>query len=65
MSNYRLDVASATVAEAVRYAGGLMFDRVRAGWRVVVDLHADLMFGSQIRVIESEDRSPSPNLVGG
>lgn len=36
MSHYRLDVVSATIADAVRRAGGLMFDRVRAGWRVVV-----------------------------
>lgn len=36
MSSYRLDVISASVADAVRYAGGLMFDRGRAGWRVVV-----------------------------
>ncbi|MGE2726102.1 hypothetical protein [Mycolicibacterium pulveris] len=36
MSNYRLDVVGATIAEAVRHAGGLMFDRVRAGWRVAV-----------------------------
>lgn len=35
-SSYRLDVISASVADAVRYAGGLMFDRGRAGWRVVV-----------------------------
>lgn len=36
MSSYRLDVISASVADAVRYAGGLMFDRGRARWRVVV-----------------------------
>lgn len=33
---YQLDVVSASVAEAVRYAGGLMFDRSAAGWRVRV-----------------------------
>ena len=28
---YRLDVVAPSVAEAVRYAGGWMFDRVMAG----------------------------------
>ena len=34
--SYQLDVITATVAEAVRYAGGLMFDHSLAGWRVRV-----------------------------
>ena len=43
---YRLDVVAPSVAEAVRAAGGWMFDRVMAGWdvRVLVstfDLAAD------------------------
>lgn len=33
---YRLQVVADTVQEAVRHAGGLMFDRRRAGWDVVV-----------------------------
>ena len=33
---YRLDVVAPSVAEAVRYAGGWMFDRVMAGWDVNV-----------------------------
>lgn len=33
---YQLDVVTSSVAEAVRYAGGLMFDRSAAGWRVGV-----------------------------
>ena len=38
---YRLDVVAPTVAEAVRYAGGWMFDRVMAGWDVNVLLVED------------------------
>jgi len=33
---YQLDVVTGSVAEAVRYVGGLMFDRSGAGWRVRV-----------------------------
>src|SRR5690606_31689638 len=33
---YRVDVITDSVSEAVRHAGGLMFDRSRAGWDVVV-----------------------------
>ena len=33
---YRLDVVATTVAEAVRFAGGWLFDRVMAGWDVTV-----------------------------
>lgn len=33
---YRIDVITDSVSEAVRHAGGLMFDRSRAGWDVVV-----------------------------
>jgi hypothetical protein len=33
---YRLDVVASTVAEAVRFAGGWLFDRVMAGWDVTV-----------------------------
>ena len=34
--SYRIDVVNQSVAEAVRHAGGLIFDRSRAGWRVRV-----------------------------
>jgi hypothetical protein len=34
--SYQLDVVTACVADAVSRAGGLMFDRRRAGWRVRV-----------------------------
>lgn len=40
--SYQLDVVTATVEDAVRYAGGLMFDRTRAGWQVVVVTDDDL-----------------------
>lgn len=33
---YRLDVAAADAADAVRFAGGWMYDRVMAGWDVTV-----------------------------
>lgn len=33
---YRIDVITDSVQEAIRHAGGLMFDRRRAGWDVVV-----------------------------
>jgi hypothetical protein len=33
---YRLDVVAADVADAVRFAGGWMYDRVMAGWDVTV-----------------------------
>lgn len=36
---YRLDVVAPSVVEAVRSAGGWMFDRVMAGWDVRVLVH--------------------------
>lgn len=36
-----LRVMAPTVADAVRSAGGLVFDRVRLGWRVVVEVPGD------------------------
>ncbi|OBH29340.1 hypothetical protein A5692_21025 [Mycobacterium sp. E342] len=33
---YRLDVVAATVVDAVRFAGGWLFDRAMAGWDVTV-----------------------------
>ncbi|GAT08964.1 hypothetical protein H7I77_19340 [Mycolicibacterium novocastrense] len=57
MSNYRLDVVSATVADAVRHAGGLMFDRVRAGWRVVV-VTEDTSHSTALTILGTRTRSP-------
>ncbi len=34
--NYRLHVIAESVLEAIQQAGGLMFDRRRAGWQVAV-----------------------------
>lgn len=36
VDHYRLDVITDSVRDAIQHAGGLMFDRARAGWRVVV-----------------------------
>ena len=38
---YRLDVVAPTVHDAVRYAGGWVYDRVMAGWDVTVLVGAD------------------------
>ncbi|MBB2991889.1 hypothetical protein FHR72_003379 [Mycolicibacterium iranicum] len=38
---YRLDVVSPTVLDAVRYAGGWVYDRVMAGWDVSVLVSSD------------------------
>lgn len=33
---FRIDIVTASISDAVRHAGGLMFDRSRAGWQVRV-----------------------------
>lgn len=38
---YRLDVVSPTVHDAVRFAGGWVYDRVMAGWDVTVLVGSD------------------------
>ncbi len=38
---YRLDVVSPTVLDAVRFAGGWVYDRVMAGWDVTVLVGSD------------------------
>lgn len=38
---YRLDVVSPTVLDAVRFAGGWVYDRVMAGWDVTVLVDSD------------------------
>jgi hypothetical protein len=37
-SEYRLDVIAVDVPELVRSAGGWLFDRVRSGWHISVDI---------------------------
>lgn len=70
---YRLDVVTPTALEAVKHAGGWIYDRVMAGWdvTVLVDSHDDLrplqILGAQTIDLESvladwEDR-PHPQTV--
>ena len=70
---YRLDVVAPTVLDAVRYAGGWIYDRVMAGWDVTVlvgnqdDLRPLQILGAETLDLESvleewEDR-PHPQTV--
>jgi hypothetical protein len=70
---YRLDVVAPTVLDAVRFAGGWVYDRVMAGWDVTVLISTDEdvrpleILGAQVRDLESvlaswEDR-PHPQTV--
>jgi hypothetical protein len=65
VSSYRLDVISVSVADAVRYAGGLMFDRGRAGWRVVV-VTEDLTQSTALTILGARTQPPGqPELILG
>lgn len=70
---YRLDVVAPTVLDAVRFAGGWVYDRVMAGWDVTVLIGGDEdvrpleILGAEVRDLESvleswEDR-PHPQTV--
>jgi hypothetical protein len=70
---YRLDVVAPTVLDAVRFAGGWVYDRVMAGWDVTVlvgdddDVRPLEILGAEVRDLESvlaswEDR-PNPQTV--
>ena len=70
---YRLDVVAPTVVDAVRFAGGWVYDRVMAGWDVTVLIGGDEdvrpleILGAEVRDLESvleswEDR-PHPQTV--
>ena len=70
---YRLDVVAPTVLDAVRFAGGWVYDRVMAGWDVTVLIGGDeearplKVLGAEVRDLESvlaswEDR-PHPQTV--
>ncbi len=70
---YRLDVVAPSVVDAVRYAGGWIYDRVMAGWDVTVlvggddDLRPLQILGAETLELESvladwEDR-PHPQTV--
>ena len=70
---YRLDVVAPTVLDAVKFAGGWIYDRVMAGWDVTVLIGTDEdvrpleILGAEVRDLESvleswEDR-PHPQTV--
>jgi hypothetical protein len=70
---YRLDVVAPTVLDAVRFAGGWVYDRVMAGWDVTVligndeDVRPLEILGADVRDLEAvlaswEDR-PHPQTV--
>lgn len=55
--SYRLDVVTGSIADAVRHARGLMFDRGRAGWRVVVVTDDDAPF-TALTILGTHAQSP-------
>jgi hypothetical protein len=70
---YRLDLVAPTVLDAVRFAGGWVYDRVMAGWDVTVLIGDDAdvrpleILGAEVRDLESvlaswEDR-PHPQTI--
>lgn len=63
--SYRIDVVTDSVSEAVRHAGGLMFDCRRAGWKVVVvtddaghSRALDILGVSLESALDAQNRSP-------
>jgi hypothetical protein len=70
---YRLDVVAPTVLDAVRFAGGWIYDRVMAGWDVTVLIGTDEdvrpleILGAEVRdletVLESWEDRPHPQTV--
>ena len=73
---YRLDVVAPTVLDAVKFAGGWVYDRVMAGWDVTVligddeDVRPLEILGAEVCDLESvleswEDRPPSADDRGG
>jgi hypothetical protein len=56
---YRLDVVAPTVLDAVRFAGGWIYDRVMAGWDVTVLIGGDEdvrpleILGAEVRDLET------------
>ncbi|KWX66949.1 hypothetical protein [Mycobacterium sp. NAZ190054] len=70
---YRLDVVAPSARDAVRYAGGWIYDRVMAGWDVTVllgrddDLRALHILGADTLDLEAVlvawDRRPHPQSV--
>jgi hypothetical protein len=70
---YRLDVVAPTVLDAVRFAGGWVYDRVMAGWDVTVLIDDDEdarpleILGAEVRdlesVLESWQDRPHPQTI--
>ncbi len=70
---YRLDVVAPTVLDAVRFAGGWIYDRVMAGWDVTVLIRDDEdvrpleILGAEVRdlesVLEAWEERPHPQTV--
>jgi hypothetical protein len=70
---YRLDVVAPTVLDAVKFAGGWVYDRVMAGWDVTVligddeDVRPLEILGAEARDLESVlaswDERPHPQTV--
>jgi hypothetical protein len=70
---YRLDVVAPTVLDAVRFAGGWVYDRVMAGWDVTVlvgddeDVRPLEILGAEVRDLESVlvswDDRPHPQTI--
>ncbi|KRE34819.1 hypothetical protein ASG82_01025 [Mycobacterium sp. Soil538] len=70
---YRLDIVTPTVVDAVRFAGGWVYDRVTAGWDVTVlvgnddDVRALEILGAATAdlesVLQSWDLRPHPQTV--
>ena len=64
---YRLDVVAPNVADAVRFAGGWMYDRVMAGWDVTVLIgrRTRTCGRSQILGVETARSRIGAGVVGG
>jgi hypothetical protein len=70
---YRLDVVAPTVLDAVKFAGGWVYDRVMAGWDVTVLIDDDEdarpleILGAEVRdlesVLESWQDRPHPQTI--
>ncbi|MCG7579719.1 hypothetical protein [Mycolicibacterium sp. OfavD-34-C] len=61
---YRLDVITDDVPEAVRRAGGLMFDYGRAGWQVVV-ITDDDMHSRALTILGARVEAPRDDIQTG
>ncbi|BCI54318.1 hypothetical protein NIIDNTM18_35960 [Mycolicibacterium litorale] len=55
--SYRIDVVTDSVPDAIRHAGGLMFDRRRAGWQVVV-VTDDAVHSRALTILGARIESP-------